>query len=259
MKKLLITLALLSIVFFIPNEAYVQVNLSEAYASMSAQHILGCDNLGRDLFSLMQTAFIRSIEVVVIGAGLGVIGGLLMGVYSGYKGGKWEAVLNLVGDFSLVIPSFIVALIISAFFGLTPVTVGISIAVFDVGVYGMQAAALTKTVKQKDFIIAEKLIGTSDLKIIFRHIMPNISEAVQTNFANKSSSIVIKYASLSFIGLGADMSKPDFGMLLYSYRVVMFEHPSLVILPSLGIFAIALFFHLVFDKNVAEKEGKLSI
>ncbi|MDO5734644.1 MAG: ABC transporter permease [Eubacteriales bacterium] len=249
MKRILIILALLLVISLLPQQANFPTNIQEKFKPMSLEHPLGTDYLGRDLFKLMSFGFKRSAEAVLIASVFALSLGLLAGLYAGYKGGIALAVLEFFANLGLILPSFIVALIISAYFGFTPLTIGLSLGLFDLSAYAIQVATLTRKVKEEEFILMSQLLGLSKWRILKRHIFHHIFEPVSALFANKASSIVLRYASLAFLGLGADVTKPDWGMLLYEYRIYFIDQPQLLLWPSLGIFAFCLFFHLLFDRK----------
>lgn len=251
MKKLVFILLLLSIITLLPNPANFKTDLQQALLPPSADHLLGTDNLGRDLFDLMIFGFKRSAQAVFISSFFALTTGLLCGLYAGYKGGLSLKTLELFSNLGLILPSFIVAIIVSSYLGFNPLSIGLALGVFDLSAYAIQVANLTMKVKNEDFVLMSRLSGLSDLTIIRLHILPHLFDPVSALFANKASSVILRYASLSFLGLGADITKPDWGQLLYEYRIYFIREPLLLLWPTLGIFGFCLFFHLLFDSKKA--------
>ncbi|WP_050775458.1 ABC transporter permease subunit [Pseudoleptotrichia goodfellowii] len=91
------------------------------------------------------------------------------------------------------------------------------------------------------------MLGAGNGRIIFRHILPNIIKPVFTSLGNNMSGISLQYASLTFIGLGSDINNPDWGTMLYQYRIYLFDYPMMLLWPSLGIFLIAFVSNRLFD------------
>ncbi len=255
MKKIGIVLLILFLLTIIPFDQSVQTDVSKMFLDASSEHLLGTDYLGRDIFTLLKYGFLRTASVVFVGTLVGLIGGVVLGLIGGYMGGIVLRFVKSFSDLTLIVPSFIVALIISSLFGANPISIGMAIGFFDIGTYANQVASLTKNLKNRDFIVMSELLNVPKHKIIFSHILPNISEPVSALFANRASSLIIKYASLTFIGLGTDITKPDWGTLLYEYRIYMINKPMLLFWPSFGILIFALFFHFVFDSKKLKKGG----
>lgn len=249
MKKLIFVLIILFIISLIPNEANFKTDLDKRFEKISFKHILGTDYLGRDVFSMIKYGFIRTIKTIFIASSFSIIFGVIFGLYAGYKEGVSMYILELFSNLSLVVPSFIVALIISSIFGFSPISIGISLGIFDLSSYALQVATLTQKVKKEDFIVMAKLLNIPTFKIFKNHIIHHVLPYVNLVFSSKASSIILRYASLSFIGLGSDISKPDWGMLLYEYRIYFIDKPILILAPTISIFLLSLAFHLIFDRK----------
>jgi len=225
----------------------VKTNLSETFAPISLKHYFGTDHLGRDIFSLIVDGAVRTLATVVIASLISVSFGLILGMLGGYFGKSLEIGIVFFTDMLMIVPSFIMALIISAIFGLNPVTAGITLGITGIGTYTNQAMILTRQVKNRGFILSEKALGIPSFMIITRHILPNIITPILTALGSMVSSIALQYASLSFIGLGADITKPDWGALLYQYRVYIIDKPSMLFFPCLAIFSLAYVSFVIFD------------
>ena len=225
----------------------VKTNLSGTFAPISFEHYFGTDHLGRDIFSLIVDGAVRTLATVVIASLISVSFGLILGMLGGYFGKSLEIVIVFFTDMLMIVPSFIMALIISAIFGLNPVTAGITLGITDIGTYTNQAMILTRQVKNRGFILSEKALGIPSSMIMTRHILPNIITPILAALGSMVSSIALQYASLSFIGLGADITKPDWGALLYQYRVYIIDKPSMLFFPCMAIFSLAYVSFVIFD------------
>lgn len=262
MKKKKILIALFAVfvllILVLPTKNILEVNLNNKFHPMSLQYPMGTDNLGRDVYSLMVKGCIRTLIVVFISTGISLFVGSTLGMISGYFEGFAETVIQFIADITLIVPSFISALIFTAIFGLNPYSVGLVLGFTNMGEYIIQVTALTKSMKKMDFIKAEEVLGIPHHKIILKHIFPNILKPLLTFMGNKASNVTLQYASLAFIGLGVDITNPDWGTMLYQYRVYIINEPMLVIWPTLGIFILALFFHTIFD-NSDEQSKEVSL
>ena len=225
----------------------VKTNLSETFAPISLKHYFGTDHLGRDIFSLIVDGAVRTLATVVIASLISVSFGLILGMLGGYFGKSLEIVIVFFTDMLMIVPSFIMALIISAIFGLNPVTAGITLGITGIGTYTNQTMILTRQIKNRGFILSEKALGIPSSMIMTRHILPNIITPILAALGSTVSSIALQYASLSFIGLGADITKPDWGALLYQYRVYIIDKPLMLFFPCMAIFSLAYASFVIFD------------
>ncbi|MGL4791461.1 MAG: ABC transporter permease [Anaerotignaceae bacterium] len=246
---LIIFSILIATLIFIPTQSITKVDMSHTLESASLAHLMGTDNLGKDVFALFANGCKRTLLVVFTATIISVVVGAPLGLMGGYVGGIFEIIIQFIADFSLVIPSFIVALIFSSIFGFSPINAGIVLGLMGTGEYINQMLILTKTIKNEDFITSEVIAGISNFKIIFYHILPNVKNALLTFMANRASGVVLSYAGLAYIGLGTDLTNPDWGTMIYQYRLYIVTNPSLVLFPTLGIFGLSLFFHLMFDNT----------
>jgi len=225
----------------------VKTNLSETFAPISLKHYFGTDHLGRDIFSLIVDGAVRTLATVVIASLISVSFGLILGMLGGYFGKSLEIVIVFFTDMLMIVPSFIMALIISAIFGLNPVTAGITLGITGIGTYTNQTMILTRQIKNRGFILSEKALGIPSSMIMTRHILPNIITPILAALGSTVSSIALQYASLSFIGLSADITKPDWGALLYQYRVYIIDKPLMLFFPCMAIFSLAYASFVIFD------------
>ena len=239
---------------FVPHQNVKLADVGNAFAGFSSEHWFGTDNLGRDLFSLMVEGGQRTLLVVLIATSIAFIGGSLLGMVAAYKGGVLRSIVQFIAVFVTVVPSMVVALVFSALFGFSAVMAGVVFGIGNMGQYINLSDELTSEVKAHDFINAEMSLGMSGLSILFLHVFPNIAKQLFVYMGNNASAVVLQYAGLAFIGLGVDTTNPDWGTLLYDYRVYMLPHPELVLIPMIAICILALFFHFAFDDGKIKSE-----
>ncbi len=244
--------------FLIPHQNIKLTDILNTYQPCSAEHWLGTDNLGRDLFALMITGGQRTIIVVALATCISFAGGSLLGMIAAYEGGWIRSVVQFIADFVTVIPSLIMALIFSALFGFSAPMAGIIFGIGNMGQYINLAEGLTAGMKEKDFISAEVSLGLRKNAVLFRHVFPNIIRQLLVYLGNNASSVVLQYAGLAFIGLGTDVTNPDWGTLLFQYRVYILTYPRLVLCPIIAVCLLALFFHFAFDDGKI-KDNELTI
>lgn len=242
----------------VPHQNIKVTDILNTFQGCSPEHWLGTDNMGRDLFALMVTGGQRTLLVVAISTVISFTVGSFLGMIAAYEGGVVRSVIQFIADFVTVIPSLIMALIFSALFGFSAPMAGVIFGIGNMGQYINLAEGLTAGMKEKDFVSAEISLGLRKQAILFLHIFPNIIRQLLVYMGNNASSVVLQYAGLAFIGLGTDITNPDWGTLLYQYRVYILSYPRLVICPVVAVALLALFFHFAFDDGRI-KETELTI
>ena len=251
MKKLvsgiLFIAGLWLVLSFLPTCNPKEVNPDKSFLPISWEHLMGTDDMGRDIFSLMVVGFFRSVEVLMAALITSATIGTLLGSLSGYYGGKIRILVRVFSDVSLIVPSLIMALLVVMVVGNYPAAVGFALGIYGIGAFAYQSENLTRKIKEEEFIKGEKLLGTPNGKILFSHIMANNLPPLLATLGSQGGSVIIAYASLTFIGLGTDITTPDWGSMIYQYRFHLVDRPYMVAFPAVGILALALLFHYMFE------------
>lgn len=251
-RQIVLTIIFIAFIVFLlvsPTKNILRTDVANTFAGPSAAHWFGTDNLGRDVYSLLIRGGLRTIEVVLIATAISFFAGTTLGLIAAFSDNALEAVVQFVADFTLVIPSFILAMVFSALFGFSPVMAGIVFGLGNMGDYINQSYQLAYSLRQQEFIDAEIVVGVDKARVLIRHVLPNVIRPLLVFLGNKAGNVVVQYSGLAFIGLGTDITNPDWGTLLYSYRSYIITHPMLVILPAAAISILTIFFHLMFDSG----------
>lgn len=223
------------------------IDMLARHAAPSLAHPLGTDHLGRDLASRMLVAGWRTALVVLAVGTIGFAGGALLGTTAAVLGGwREQAILRGVEMF-IVVPTLIWALTAAAIFGLSPLTAGIALGLAGIGPYALMANSLTHRTLGLAYVHAARSLGAKRTQLMARHILPNTLPVLLTHVGSQAGQSVVAYAALAFIGLGVDPSKPDWGSMLYEYRMFVFDDPWLMIWPGLAIAALTATLNLSFD------------
>src|SRR5580698_3464885 len=222
-------------------------DLAGRLAPPSAEHWLGTDELGRDLFSRVLYGGRITLGMVVAVVLLVAPVGLAVGSVAGYLGGLADRVLMRVTDVFLAFPRLVLALAFVA--ALRP---GISSAVIAIALtawppYARLARADTLTVRNSDFIAAVRLAGAGSFRIILRHIVPLCLSSVIVRVTLDMSGIILTAAALGFLGMGAQPPMPEWGTMIASSRAFILEQWWVPTIPGLAIFAASLAFNLLGD------------
>ena len=217
-----------------PYDPY-QNDLMNVLMPPSAEHWFGTDELGRDLFSrVIHGARISLIEGV-FSVALAMMIGVPIGMVSGYLGGRIDAVIMRTIDVLLAFPGVLLAIVIISVLGPGLTNAILAVAVYTIPIFARLARGSTLTVKDEPYVEAARAAGLSDLRILSRHIFPNISATLFVMMTLRVAISILTAASLSFLGLGAQAPLPEWGAMLSNSRNAMLIAPHVALFPGLAI------------------------
>lgn len=192
----------------------VQLNIMERLQGPSAKHLLGTDQLGRDLFSRVLFGGQVALKVAFLSIGSALIVGIILGLIAGY-GPVWlDNSIMLLFDTIRSVPTIMLALVTVAFVGASLTTLIFVIAASSIPSYGRIVRTQTLTIKSKDFVKAEMLMGASLPRILSIHLLPNILGPLLILASMDIPSIIALEAGLSFLGMGVKPPTPSWGSIL---------------------------------------------
>jgi len=225
----------------------VVVDLDAVLASPSLAHPFGTDHLGRDLLARIVAGLLPSVQAV----GVALAGALGLGITAGAAmslGPPWlRAGLTSAADLALALPTLVVALILAAALGGGPVVIGAALALSAWAPYALTVAQMSDQVRKETWWLAARAMGVDGFRGFRRHILPAIAGRIGALAGSDAGRAVILAASLGFLGLGMDTGRPCWGGLIHEYRMFLFSHPMLVLVPTVAIAALSLALHLTFD------------
>lgn len=210
-------------------------------------HILGLDLNARDLFSRVVFGSRASLSVGIITISLSIFVGTALGITAGYLGGAVDNVIMRLMDVVLAFPALLLAISIVTILGpgLTNALLGITITFIPQYARLSRASALSLT--EQEFIIAERALGASPLRIALAHILPNAVTPIIVQGTLGVGTAILDAAALSFLGLGAQPPTPEWGQILSESRNYLFTSPHLVFFPGMAIMITVLGFNLLGD------------
>ena len=213
----------------------------------SFQHLLGTDDLGRDLFSRIIWGTQVSLFVGFITVTISMIVGVFLGVWAGYYGGWIDMIIMRYIDLQWAFPNFIIAVYLVAVFGtgLLNIIIAISLAFLDD--FARVARSMVLTIKEQPYIDAARVQGTSDFRIMFKHILPNSVGPIIVQASVSISYAILGEASLSFLGLGVNANTPTWGLILADGRSFISQAWWLGVFPGLAIMLIVLSINFIGD------------
>ena len=213
----------------------------------SWSHPLGTDDLGRDLLSRVIVGAQVSLFVGVSTVVIALVAGLVLGILAGYLGGWVDHIIMRYIDLQWAFPNFIIAVYLVAVFGtgLSNVIVAISLAFIDD--FARIARGMVLSIKEEQYVAAARTVGVSDIRIMWRHILPNAAAPIIVLATVSVSYAILGEATLSFLGLGVDASAPTWGLILADGRSFISRAWWLGIFPGLAIMLTVLSINFIGD------------
>lgn len=210
-------------------------------------HVLGTDQLGRDL--LARIAHGAQVSLLVGAVAVGIAGpiGLGLGLLGGYYGGRVEALVMALVDILLAMPFVLLAIVVAALIGPGLRNVLIVLSITGWVVFARVVHGRTLSLKANEFIEAARAIGASDLRILYRHVLPHVLGPFVVVATLQVGRMMLAEASLSFLGLGVEASRPTWGMMLGVGRNYILTASWILTFPGLAITLTVLGINLVGD------------
>lgn len=242
---IILTLGILTPVI-VPHSPTAQ-DLNNVFAGPSGEHLLGTDELGRDYLSRMISATGATLYVGMVATGVSLLIGLPLGIISGYAKGFTDSVIGRVNDAVMAIPAVLLALGLVAVLGASAQTATIAIGVANIPRFYRVARASTLVVREETYIEAAKSVGSSNVKIMTGHVLPNIASPIVVQVSMTIGFSILIEAGLSFLGLGVQPPEASWGSMLRNATQYVSESPHLVMWPGMAILLSVLAFNFVGD------------
>jgi len=230
-----------------PYDPYAS-DLGNVLAQPSAQHWLGTDSIGRDLFSRILYGGRQSILLALVATALSMGIGFLIGLVAGYFGGAVDGVITTISNVFQGLPGLTLMIAIAALMG--PGVTSMIVAIVTnswVGFSRIVRGEVMK-IKQESYIDGLKSVGASKARILFMHISPNLLGTTCILFATRVAAVVIAVAALSYLGLGLQPPTPDWGVMISEARAYFRRVPMMVVAPGLCIVALSLSVNILADE-----------
>lgn len=246
---MLILLAALLIIgpFVIPYEQATSNDYSAMLATPSAEHIMGTDGFGRDIFARLVYGGRTSVAIAVLATVSSCVVGSLLGAIAGFFGGKVDAIIMRALDIFMSVPDilFTMAVVYALGANFVNLLVALTLAYFTNYVRLVRAQVLT--LAEQDYVEAARAGGASSMRIIMSHIIPNAVGVIIVNTTLNVAKIILYESTLSFLGLGMPPPAPEWGAMLSEAREYLRNAPHTMIFPSVAIVLTACSVNLVGD------------
>jgi peptide/nickel transport system permease protein len=224
------------------------IDLLHRLASPSAAHLLGTDEVGRDILSRIifgaRLSLLVSVSVVACSLSLGIV----LGGIAGYYGGAIDTVINIFAmNAFMALPGILLAIAFVAFLGPGLINLILALSIGGWVGYARLVRGQVLAVREREFVEAARALGASDLRIFFRHILPNIVQPLIVQSAIGMAGTVLAEATLSFLGLGVPPPTASWGSMLNDARSHLFDAPHLVVFPAIAVMLCVLSFNFIGD------------
>lgn len=232
---------------FISYDSVTETNMSIRYQAPSLAHPFGTDDMGRDIFIRTLYGTRYSLAIGFGATFLAALAGVCIGSVSGYYGGLVDDLIMRLTDILSSIPAMLLGMVIVSILGGSVVNLIIAVGICSIQYYIRITRASILAIRNQEYVEAARVIGMSDLKIIFTQVLPNAFSPVIVTFSSTIGIAILVSASLSFIGLGVSVPMPEWGALVSSGRNVLRTAPYVSIFPGLFIMITVLSFNILGD------------
>lgn len=211
------------------------------------EHILGTDELGRDVFSRIIYGSRISLVIGIVPTIISMIIGTTLGLIAGFIGGKVDFVIMRLADIMLAFPSLLLAMVVMYTLGASLINIFIALSVVNWAGTARVVRSQTLALKEKEFVEAAKSIGVKKSVIMIRHILPNCLPSLIVLFTMDIPSSILSESSLSFLGIGAQPPLSSWGLMVVNGKQWLFSEPWVAIAPGIAILILVLAFNFLGD------------
>lgn len=214
---------------------YAEQNIEDAYMSPCAAHLFGTDEFGRDIYSRILMGSRLSLIIGFIAVAIAIIVGGLLGAIAGYFQKAVDNIIMRFMDILMSIPQLLLAIAITATLGSSIINLMIAVGVAAIPGYSRIVRASVLSVRDQEFVEAARAVGTSDFKIIMKHILPNCLAPIIVKATLDVAICILSAAGMSFIGIGLQPPSPEWGAMLADARYYIRDFSYMALFPGLCI------------------------
>lgn len=221
-----------------------QFQTADSLAGPSSRHLLGTDDIGRDLWSRVLFGIRTDLIVMAVAVPLGALAGMLLALVS--VASRWaDVVVQRAFDLVMAFPGLILGLAITAIMGAGKGTIIVVIAIIEAPGFGRMLRGAILSHREREYALAARVGGAGRTRLLVRHILPNAADPIIVQFAISLSIAVIIEGALSFIGIGVRPPEPSLGSIVASSVIHLQDHPTYALGPLVAISALVLSLNLI--------------
>jgi len=224
-----------------------KVKLEDSLQQPSSQHLLGTDLYGRDVLTRILYGSRIAIIVGVVAVTASGAFGMFLGLLAGYFGGWVETIIMRITDALMALPPLVLMLAIAVMLGGGVPTVLLALGVALMPTYSRLMCGQVMAAKENDYVMAAKVVGASNIRVMFRHLVPNVFPPLLVLITLDLGFAILTEASLSFLGIGINPPTATWGAMVSDGQRYLLTHPVLSFTPGLAIVLVVLGFNLVGD------------
>ncbi len=217
-----------------------KIGVGDLLEAPSAAHLLGTDEFGRDILSRIIFSARIELTVSLAGVGLAIVLGVPIGLGSGYRGGWPDALAMRIQDGLMAFPSILFAILVVVAFGTTALTIVLTVGVVYFPRFARLVRGSVLVLREQEFVVASQSCGASDLRILARHVLPNVLTPILVLATLAMGAAILIEAGLSYLGLGIQPPTPTWGTMLQHAQTYPAQAPWYVIAPGMCIFLLVL-------------------
>jgi peptide/nickel transport system permease protein len=229
-----------------PYDPYL-VSLGDRLKPPSPAHLLGTDEIGRDMFTRIMYGGRISLMIGLVPSFFSLLIGTALGLIAGYSGGKADAVIMRLADVMLAFPSLLLAMVVMYILGATLLNLFIALSIINWAGTARVVRAQTLSLKEKEFIEAARSMGVKRWRIMLRHILPNCLPSLIVLFTLDIPASILSEASLSFLGVGAQPPMASWGLMVSQGKNFAYQSPWMVLAPGVAILLVTMAFNFLGD------------
>lgn len=226
---------------------YAEQDLVNRLQAPSLKHLLGTDELGRDVLSRLIYGARLSLMIGIFPTSISMTIGIVLGLISGYFGGKVDYLIMRCCDIVLAFPSLLLAMVVMYTLGASTLNIFIALALINWASVARVVRSETLSLKESEYVEAARSIGVRDAVIMVRHILPNCVPSLIVLFTLNVPSAILSESSLSFLGIGAQPPAASWGLMVTAGKQFLFSQPWISLSPAVAIMIIVLAFNFLGD------------
>jgi peptide/nickel transport system permease protein len=217
----------------------IEVDLANRFAAFSRAHPLGTDHLGRDVAERIVAGGAPALTVVALASVLAFVGGLGWASLILLLPRPLGAAAERIAEFVLAVPSLVVGIAVAAVLGLAPVSAALALGLSSTAATALLACELLRTAQRASHVRAAEALGGSATWVLRNHVVPHVAPTLLVAQSYNAARVLLAWSALTFLGVGADTGRADWGSMVWEYRLFLFDHPGLVLAPIAAIFLLA--------------------